>query len=138
MPERRHLGKTDKDAIIPVPPAVDELGKEYGDFISRIKDEVKRQRLSVVLNANKSMILLYWKLGKLILNKQEKEGWGSKVIDRISFDLRKEFPEMNGFSPRNIKYMRKFAQIWTDESIVQQLVAQLPWGTNIVLMDKLD
>ena len=65
------------------------------------------------------------------------EGWGAKVIDRMSKDLKIAFPEMSGFSPRNIKYMRKFAQCWLDEKIVQRVVAQIPWRTNITLMDKL-
>lgn len=83
------------------------------------------------------MIYMYWQIGREVSKKQNEEGWGAKVIDRMSQDLQKAFPEMNGFSARNIKYMKKFADIWTDEIIVQQLVAQLPWGTNIVLMDKL-
>lgn len=123
--------------MIPVPPKEDELGGTYGDFIGKIKVAIKTQRLSIVLNANRGMVMLYWRLGKLILEKQKSEGWGSRVIDRMSFDLQKEFPDMKGFSPRNIKYMRKFAETWADEIIVQRLVAQLPWGTNIVLLDKL-
>lgn len=137
MSERKHLGRKDKDVIIPVPPKEDELGGAYGDFINKIKGEIKTQRLSIVLNANHGMIMLYWRLGMRILEKQKSEGWGSRVIDRMSFDLQKEFPDMKGFSPRNIKYMRKFAETWADEIIVQRLVAQLPWGTNIVLLDKL-
>lgn len=137
MSERKHLGKMDKDVIIPVPPKEDELGDAYGDFIRQIKGEIKTQRLSIVLNANHDMVMLYWRLGKRILEKQKNEGWGSRVIDRMSFDLQKGFPDMKGFSPRNIKYMRKFAETWPEEPIVQRLVAQLPWGTNIVLIDKL-
>lgn len=89
------------------------------------------------MNANTSMICLYWNIGRAILEKQEKEGWGVKVIDRVSKDLKTAFPEMSGFSPRNIKYMRKFAQCWLDYEIVQRVVAQIPWRTNITLMDSL-
>lgn len=60
------------------------------------------------------MICLYWHIGKEILQKQEKEGWGAKIIDRMSKDLKEAFPDMSGFSPRNIKYMRKFAACWPD------------------------
>ena len=77
-------------------------------------------------------------LGRAILVKQEEEGWGTKVIDRMAKDLKDAFPEMSGFSPRNIKYMRKFAQCWPDYEIVQQVVAQIPWRTNRMLLDKLE
>lgn len=83
------------------------------------------------------MIILYWKIGKKILEKQNEEGCGTKVIDRLSSDLKEEFPEMKGFSTRNLKYMKKFADCWTDLEIVQRIVAQIPWRSNITLMDKL-
>ena len=82
------------------------------------------------------MVLLYWEIGKTILRRQEREGWGAKVIDRLSADLRTAFPDMQGLSPRNLKNMRTFAAAWPDEAIVQQAVAQLPWATNIVLLSK--
>lgn len=87
---------------------------------------MRNQRLKVVLNANSSMICLYWNIGKAILQKQEEEGWGAKVIDRMAKDLKDAFPDMFGFSPRNIKYMRKFAECWPDFEIVQRVVAQIP------------
>lgn len=95
------------------------------DFIEEIKKEIQNQRISVVLNADSSMICLYWNIGKAILQKQEEEGWGAKVIDRMAKDLKDAFPDMSGFSPRNIKYMRNFAECWPDFEIVQQVVAQL-------------
>ena len=106
-------------------------------FIEEVKSEIQKKRISVVLNANSSMICLYWDIGRGILKKQEEEGWGAKIIDRIAKDLKDAFPEMSGFSPRNIKYMRKFAESWPDFEIVQRVVAQIPWRTNISLMDKL-
>lgn len=69
--------------------------------------------------------------------KKKKEGWGAKVIDRLSYDLKKAFPDMTGFSPRNLKYMRAFAEAWADQAIVQRTVAQLPWRSNLTLLDKL-
>ncbi len=69
---------------------------------------------------------MYWDIGKQILENQHTEGWGAKVIDRLSHDLKVAFPDMNGFSPRNLKYMRKFAECWPDHSIVQRTVAQIP------------
>ena len=84
------------------------------------------------------MICLYWNIGRAILQKQKEEGWGAKVIDRMAKDLKEAFPDMSGFSPRNIKYMRKFAECWPDFEIVQRVVAQIPWRSNISLMDKLN
>ena len=100
--------------------------------------QIQMQRISVVMKANSSMICLYWTVGKAILEKQEKEGWGTKVIDRMAKDIKEAFPDMSGFSPRNIKYMRKFALCWPDYEVVQRVVAQIPWRTNITLLDKLE
>ena len=138
MDNRNHMGKNKEGVIFPVAPNLSEMGDNYLQFIEEIKNEIRKQRISVVLNANSSMICLYWNIGKAILEKQEQEGWGAKVIDRLAKDLKEAFPDMSGFSPRNIKYMRKFAECWSDFEIVQQVVAQIPWRTNIKLLDKLD
>lgn len=82
-------------------------------------------------------MLLYWQIGHDILTRQAEQGWGSKIIERLAQDLRATFPDMKGFSPRNLKYMRAFAEAWPDAEFVQQAAAQLPWGHNLVLLDKL-
>ena len=138
MYSRKRMGKDKNGVIFPVAPNLSEMSDSYLDFIEEIKKEIQNQRISVVLNANSSMICLYWNIGKAILQKQEEEGWGAKVIDRMAKDLKDAFPDMSGFSPRNIKYMRKFAECWPDFEIVQQVVAQIPWRTNRMLLDKLD
>lgn len=132
------MGKNKEGVFFPVAPNLSEMSDNYLQFIEEIKNEIRRQRVSVVLNANSSMICLYWNIGKAILEKQENEGWGAKIIDRMAKDLKDAFPDMSGFSPRNIKYMRKFAECWPDFEIVQRVVAQLPWRTNIKLLDKLN
>lgn len=137
MDNRNHMGKNKDGVIFPVAPNLSEMSDAYLKFIEEVKAEIQKQRISVVLNANSSMICLYWNIGSAILKKQEEEGWGAKVIDRMAKDLKDAFPEMAGFSPRNIKYMRKFAESWPDFEIVQRVVAQIPWRTNISLMDKL-
>lgn len=124
--------------MIPVAPSLSEMSDGYLQFIDDIKQKICDQRIAAVLNANAGMICLYWKIGKSILEMQKAEGWGAKIIDRISKDLKDAFPDMSGFSPRNIKYMRNFALSWPDFEIVQQLVAQIPWRTNRMLLDKLD
>ncbi len=138
MDDRKRMGKDKEGAIFPVAPNLSEMSDSYLQFIEEIKDRIQRQRLSVVLSANSSMICLYWSIGKAILEKQQEEGWGARVIDRMAKDLKDAFPEMSGFSPRNIKYMRKFAECWPDYEIVQQVVAQIPWRTNLKLLDKLN
>ena len=138
MDNQKSMGKDKEGVIFPIAPNLSEMGDSYLEFIEKIKTEIQKQRVSVVMNANVSMICLYWNIGRAILVKQEEEGWGTKVIDRMAKDLKDAFPEMSGFSPRNIKYMRKFAQCWPDYEIVQQVVAQIPWRTNRMLLDKLE
>lgn len=84
------------------------------------------------------MVLLYWDVGRVILERQSAEGWGAKVIDRLSSDLREAFPDMKGLSPRNLKYMRAFAEAWPKKAIVQGPLAQITWYHNIALLEKLD
>ena len=138
MDNRKHMGKDRDGVIFPVAPNLSEMSDSYMQFIEKIKEQIRMQRISVVMKANSSMICLYWTIGKAILEKQEEEGWGAKVIDRMAKDLKEAFPDMSGFSPRNIKYMRKFALCWPDYEIVQRVVAQIPWRTNRTLLDKLD
>lgn len=125
-------------AAFPVPPTHAGLPGEYLATLNEIKERIRSERLRVALSANAAMILLYWGIGRTILARQEDEGWGAKVIDRLSADLREAFPDMQGLSPRNLKYMRKFAEAWPDRSIVQRAAAQLPWRNNQALLDKLD
>ena len=110
---------------------------EYAGFLQEVKQRIAQERVRVVLSANTAMVLLYWDLGRVILQRQEQEGWGAKVIDRLSQDLRSTFPEMTGLSARNLKYMRQFAEAWPKREIVQRTVAQIPWRSNQMLLDKL-
>ncbi|MBW2738663.1 MAG: hypothetical protein JRE64_07385 [Deltaproteobacteria bacterium] len=81
--------------------------------------------------------MMYWDIGNSIIQKQNNEGWGSKIIDRLSHDLKNAFPEMRGFSPRKLKYMRKFAECRPDRGIVQEVLAQITWYYDLALMEKL-
>ncbi len=138
MTDNRHfLGRSKKDLGAPVPPPKNVLPTDYGDFLQSVKTHIAGERLKAILSANTALILLYWDLGNLILAKQDAEQWGSKVIDRLSHDLKEAFPEMSGFSPRNLKYMRKFAGAWPDRAIVQRTIAQIPWSSNLLLLEKL-
>lgn len=135
--ERKQRGSTDRSVMFPVAPPKVELPSDYNQWFSDLKQRIHSERLRVVLASNKAMVLLYWEIGQRILEKQEAHGWGAKIIDRLSFDLREQFPEMKGFSPRNLKYMRSFAAAWPDPEIVQQAVAQISWKNNITILDKI-
>ncbi|MEN6519231.1 MAG: PDDEXK nuclease domain-containing protein [Methanospirillum sp.] len=110
---------------------------DYTALLADLKSRVRSAQVRAATSANRELILLYWEIGRTILAAQEREGWGAKVVDRLAADLRREFPEMRGFSPRNLKYMRRLAEAWPDRAIVQQAVAQIPWGHNCILLDKL-
>jgi predicted nuclease of restriction endonuclease-like (RecB) superfamily len=140
---------------------------DYAPLLAEIKTRVQAARVKAGLAANKELLALYWDIGRLIVARQKKEGWGAKVINRLSVDLQLEFPGQKGFSPRNLKYMRAFAEAWSGDAVgqrlaaqlagprkpesatmpaadalqpspfVQQSVAQLPWGHHTVLLDKL-
>ena len=112
------------------------LTKSYANLINDIKEEIQRSRIKAHLSVNKELILLYWKIGKRILDQQQKEGWGSKVIETISNDLRRDFPEMKGFSAQNLAYMRQFSSEYSKNEISQQAVGEIPWGHNIQIFSK--
>lgn len=135
---RRSLGKSKPQAMIPVPPPRSEIGQSYGQLLEELKQRIAAERVRVVLAANSAMVLLYWDIGQTILKRQASEGWGAKVIDRISTDLRESFPDMTGLSARNLKYMRAFAEAWPDRAIVQEALAQITWYHNLALLEKLD
>ena len=108
----------------------------YAAVLEELKVKIRRARQKALFSVNKELILLYWDIGATILEQQRKQGWGAKVIDRLSQDLSKSFPDMKGVSTRNLKYMRKFAEAYRSISIVQQLAAQIPWFHNCTLLDR--
>jgi predicted nuclease of restriction endonuclease-like (RecB) superfamily len=131
----RKLGKRTK----PRQPAERRAGllpEGYAELLGQIKERIRTAQLRASLAANREMIVLYWQIGRDILTRQAAEGWGAKVIDRLADDLRRAYPDMAGLSPRNLKYMRAFAEAWPEEPIVQQVAAQIPWFHNCVLLDK--
>jgi predicted nuclease of restriction endonuclease-like (RecB) superfamily len=136
--ERKFTGRAGPDAGFPAPVGKGALPTDYAAVLEGLKERIQSERLHVVLSANAAMILLYWDIGRIILERQEQQGWGARVIDRLSHDLKQAFPDMTGFSPRNLKYMRKFARAWPERQIVQRTAAQIPWRNNQVLLDKLD
>jgi predicted nuclease of restriction endonuclease-like (RecB) superfamily len=128
---------SDPPAGLPTPrgsrPSV--LPQGYNAFLKDLKERIRSAQIKAALAVNRELVLLYWTIGRDILAQQQRHGWGAKVIDRLATDLHHAFPKTQGFSPRNLKYMRAFAAAWPEESIVQQLVAQIPWGHNVRLLD---
>jgi predicted nuclease of restriction endonuclease-like (RecB) superfamily len=107
--------------------------KGYRDLLSLLKSQIRTAQVRAATAVNQELVLLYWGIGKEILTRQREDGWGTKVIERLARDLRAEFPEMQGLSPRNLGYMKAFAEAWPDEAILQQLAAKLPWGHDVTV-----
>ena len=113
------------------------LPLDYPNWLAGLKQRVQSAQQRAVLSVNRELVLLYWQIGCEILARQLEQGWGAKVIERLAKDLTAAFPDMKGFSRRNLLYMRGFAEAWPDPEFVQQVVAQLPWGQNVLLLTKL-
>jgi predicted nuclease of restriction endonuclease-like (RecB) superfamily len=118
-------------------PAITSLPTDYAAWLAELKTRIHSAQQRASLAVNRELVLLYWQIGQDILGRQGREGWGTKVIERLAQDLRAAFLDMKGFSRANLMCMRAFAQAWPEEAIVQQLVGQLPWGHNLVLLTKL-
>lgn len=131
------LGHRSVDARFTAVPPIAGVPGSYVAILQKLKKRIADERVRAVLAANAWMVMLYWDIGKVILSRQSAQGWGAKVIDRLSHDLCTAFPDMRGLSSRNLKYMRAFAGAWPDRSIVQRVVAQLPWRHNIALLEQL-
>ena len=106
---------------------------EYLQIIETIKGQIKGAQYQAALNVNRELIMLYYHIGKVI---NEHKTWGSKFIENLAADIRISFPNVKGYSVRNLKYMAKFAETYPDEEFVQQAVAQIPWSHNTVILDK--
>ena len=107
--------------------------QEYLSVIENIKSEITATQYRAAVHVNTDMLLLYYDIGCVI---NEHKLWGNKFIDNLAADIRIAFPKSKGYSVRNLKYMAKFAETYSEREFVQQVVAQIPWGHNIVLMDK--
>lgn len=106
---------------------------EYFKFLNEIKKDIINTRKKVLLNANNELIMMYYRIGKALL---EKNKYGTNFINNLSSDLKLEFPDAEGLSARNLRYMQKFAKEFEYDAILQHNVAKLPWGLVISIMDK--
>ena len=119
------------------PIGLTEAPDGYSGWLAELKTRIHAAQQRATLAVNRELVLLYWQIGRDILTRQSEQGWGAKVIERLAHDLRAAFPEMKGFSSRNLKYMRAFAEAWPDAGFVQEVLAQLPWYHQLALLDKL-
>ena len=111
--------------------------KDYKGTLELIKHEIQTARFQVVKTITREHIELYWKIGKIILEKQDEEGWGKSIVEKISNDLQKDYPESNGFSARNLWDMRRFYSRYAKDEKLRQLVAEIPWGQNLLILTKI-
>ncbi|MBK7077181.1 MAG: DUF1016 family protein [Myxococcales bacterium] len=109
----------------------------YAEWLTDVKTRIHGAQQRAALAVNRELLALYWRLGRDILERQQRHGWGAGIVDKIAADLRAAFPTMKGFSRANLMYMRAFAEAWPEADFVQQPVGQLPWGHNLVLLTKL-
>ncbi len=118
--------KEDEKPMTDKPISLTSTPQGYADWLADLKGRIHTAQQRAALAVNLELVSLYWQIGRDILARQAEQGWGTKVIERLAHDLRAAFPDMKGFSPRNLKYMRAFAEAWPDAEIVQQAAAQLP------------
>ncbi len=131
------LAKKKEGIAVPVADTTQVMPEDYALFLQDLKTRIRKERIKTVLSANAALVMLYWDIGNAILKKQQDEGWGARIIDRMAYDLKEELPDMRGFSARNLKYMRKFSESWPERAIVQASLAQISWYHNIALIEKL-
>jgi len=112
------------------------FSENYDDFLRSLKHRIRSAQAKAALSVNQELTLRYWQIGGEVLQRQQKNQWGTQVIERLARDLRREFPDMKGFSPRNLAYMKAFAEAYPDERILQQLAAKIPWFHNCTLLEK--
>ena len=112
---------------------IEEKDKTYNEVINNIKQDINKTQLDIMLNANISLVNLYYRIGKVLYDNSK---WGNKFLDKLAFELKTAYPNQKGFSIRNLKYMKTFYTEYKDDSEIVQLVAQLPWTHNIILIEK--
>jgi predicted nuclease of restriction endonuclease-like (RecB) superfamily len=111
-------------------------GTEYHKWLVDLKARIRGSQARAAVAVNSGMVKLYWQLGREILDRQEEQGWGAKVVEEVADRLHRELPDMKGLSRSNLMYMRRFAASWPDQQFVQQVLGQLSWYHHIALLDK--
>ena len=112
------------------------IPKDYPEFLEEIVSRIAQSQTRAALAISRELVLLYWSIGAEIVVREKRQGWGAKVVDRLGHDLQQRFPGVEGFSPRNLRYMRSLAEAWPDPEMLPQRVATLPWGHLRLLLDR--
>ncbi len=110
--------------------------QEYGFFIKEVKQRIYNSQYEALKTLNKALITLYWDIGKEIYIQQKEKGWGKSIVEVLSKELQKEFPSIKGFSARNLWNMRNFFVTYSENEILQPLVAEISRTKNIIIMDR--
>src|SRR5258708_28874179 len=105
----------------------------YAQFLADLKSRIQAAQLRASITVNRELVLLYWQIGRDILDRQARESWGAKVIDRLAAGLQRAFPDMKGFSARYLKDIPRLAEGWPEAEFMPQVSAQLPWFHNCLL-----
>ena len=113
------------------------ISENYDRLLQDLKERIRSAQVRASLAINQELMVLYWRIGQDILTRQSQEGWGAKVIERLAKDLKREFPNMKGFSRTSLMYMRAFADAYPDIEFVQRSAGQIPWRHNQAILDKL-
>ncbi len=123
--------------MVAVPIKIQGMPVGYEKFFRNVKAQIRKAQIKASLSVNRELILLYLSIGKQILYRQKQEGWGKSIVERLSKDLGREFPGIKGFSPRNLWDMRRFYNSYKSDEKLRQLVAEIPWGHNLVLLNSI-
>jgi len=118
-----------------MPRKTDVAPEGYQLLLVDLKERIRSAQIKAALAVNRELVSLYWQIGREIVERQREHGWGTQVIDRLATDLRQEFPEMKGFSRRNLHYMRAFATAYPDRASMEQAAINIPWGHTMRLLD---
>jgi len=111
-----------------------KLPEDYADLLIEVKERIRTAQYTAIKAVNKELVSLYWDIGKLIAERQKREGWGKSVVVRLADDLQREFPGIKGFSVQNLWYMRQFYLEYCDSEKLQPLVGEISWSKNLVVM----
>jgi len=136
--ERRRLDRSKATARMTGVTELVDLPDGYSELLAAVKADVTATKLRAARAANNEMLGLYWRVGRLVLERQDRQGWGSGVVSRLSSDLRREFPDQRGWGSSNLASMRRFAATWPDAAILQSSVGKLPWGHVVTLLNRLE
>ena len=112
------------------------LTEDYTKLLASVKERLRTAQYAALKSVNTELVGLYWDIGRMIAEKQEQAEWGKSVVERLSTDLRREFPGVTGFSVQNLWYMRQFFMEYKEYERLQPLVGEIAWAHNLVIMGK--